>query len=191
MGYTYKIQYKSGRENVAADALSRVPSAQVLFLAVSVIQSDLLDGIKASYALDPQLQAYIQGVGDLKPSYSIIDGFLRKKGRLVVGPDQDLRNLILSWIHNSPTVGHAGRDATIKKLQQLFFWKGLVKDVQRHVRNCTACQACKYEPMASPGLLQPLPIPVGVWQDISMDFIEGLPKSFGAQGDSSSSRQIE
>jgi len=113
----------------------------VLFLAVSVIQSDLLDRIMASYELDPQLLACIQGVGDLKPSYSIIDGFLRKNGRLVVGPDQDLRDLILSWVHNSPTGGHAGRDATIKKLQQLFVWKGLVKDVQRHVKNYTTCQA--------------------------------------------------
>lgn len=87
----------------------------------------------------------------------------------------------MHWVHTSSTGGHPGRYATLKKLQGLFYWKGLIKDVQNYIRNCTICQACKYDTAASPGLLQPLPIPTTVWQDIAMDFIEGLPKSFGKQ----------
>jgi len=37
----------------------------------------------------------------------------------------------------------------------------------------------KGETVGTPGLLQPLPILNRTWTDISMDFIEGLPKSNG------------
>ncbi|XP_074342426.1 uncharacterized protein LOC141679976 [Apium graveolens] len=75
--------------------------------------------------------------------------------------------------------GHSGRDLTVKRVKQLFSWKGLTKDVRQYVRNCHICQTAKYDVAAYLGLLQPLPIPTEVWVDISMNFISGLPKSQG------------
>lgn len=41
---------------------------------------------------------------------------------------------------------------------------------------CDVFQKVKTENIHTPGLLQPLPILDQAWQDISMDFVEGLPK---------------
>jgi len=37
MGFSYEIQYMKGVENITADALSRLPSAELVFLAISVV----------------------------------------------------------------------------------------------------------------------------------------------------------
>jgi len=51
--------------------------------------------------------------------------------------------------------------------------------VQEHVRACLVCQRNKTEQLHPAGLLLPLPVPSTVWTDVSMDFMEGLPKVGG------------
>jgi hypothetical protein len=53
------------------------------------------------------------------------------------------------------------------------------QDVENFVKQCDICQHAKHSLQHPMGLLQPLPILAGVWQDLTMDFIEGLPKLEG------------
>ena len=59
MGYDYEICYNRGKENVAADALSRVSSHQLSLMALSVVSSDLLSSIQQSWDIDPHCKQLI------------------------------------------------------------------------------------------------------------------------------------
>lgn len=56
MGYDYNVTYKKGKENSAADALSRVPmegdQSESQLNAISVIQNPFFDRIKNTYPTD-------------------------------------------------------------------------------------------------------------------------------------------
>jgi hypothetical protein len=53
------------------------------------------------------------------------------------------------------------------------------KEIQIFVVRSEICQRNKNENFMTPGLLHPLHIPEQKWEEISMDFIEGLPMSEG------------
>ena len=52
-------------------------------------------------------------------------------------------------------------------------------EIARYVAKCDICQRVKAVHLKSAGPLQPLPSPAWKWEDISMDFIVGLPKTNG------------
>jgi len=60
MGFQYEIHYKNGVENKVADALSRVQGSELLLMAVSTIQSNLIALIEQNWQQDPTLQNIIQ-----------------------------------------------------------------------------------------------------------------------------------
>jgi hypothetical protein len=73
--------------------------------------------------------------------------------------------------------GQSGIPVTLRRLKQLFVWKGMAAAVHAFVHSCPICQQAKQDHAKYPGLLQPLKVPDSAWQIISMDFIEGLPRS--------------
>ena len=75
--------------------------------------------------------------------------------------------------------GHSGILRTYKRLSQQFYWPSMRRSVHQYMAACDVCQKAKAETMSPAGLLQPLPIPCQVWDDITMDFIDGLPRSDG------------
>lgn len=157
MGFDYNIQYRSGKDNVAADALSRVAGSEILFMAISIVDSNMVSLIKKSYHLDNNLISIVEELQDLTQfdGFELKNGLLRKKGKIVIGPDDHLRLKLIQWHHSAPESGHSSRDLTLKRVRQLFHWKGLHKHVRRFIRECPTCQASKYDCAASPGFLPP------------------------------------
>lgn len=109
--------------------------------------------------------------------YTWINNQLYYKGGLYVPAIATWPDQILEEFHNTPTAGHSGYLRTYKRVLLTFGCPGLKADVKKYVATCDTCQPNTYESIKPSGLLQPLTIPDSIWQDIAMDFIEGLPPS--------------
>jgi hypothetical protein len=180
LGLQYRIIYKKGTDNSAADALSRHPAVSALCLAVSSGTPQWIAEVASSYMQDKTAQELITKLAvdsAAVPHYSWKDGILRYKNRIWVGADSDLQQKLLAAFHCSAVGGHSGMPVTYARLKQLFAWKGMKRAVQQFVSLCTVCQQAKADRAKLPRLLQPLPVPTALWQIISMDFIEALPRS--------------
>ncbi|GMI81659.1 hypothetical protein HRI_001835200 [Hibiscus trionum] len=185
IGYDFEIRYRPSKLNSVADALSRKTSLseEASLMAMSRPMFGIVDDIRVATENDPEMSRLKEQLsqGNEQPGYVIQDGLILYKGRIVVPKESALRAMLLREFHSSVVGGHAGIQRTLNRLSTNFYWKGLRKEVQQFVGNCQVCQRMKSDSLAPAGLLQPLPIPEQVFEDISMDFITGLPQSKGKE----------
>ena len=183
LGLRYRIVYKPGITNIAADALSRKEvSEDSEVTAISTIIPDWLEAIAKGYQDDPQTSKLLKDLtvsGNGSSKLQLSNGILRLGTRVWIGNNHLVQQNIMHSLHASAIGGHSGFQVTYHRVRKLFAWPGIKKDVRAFVDQCTVCKQAKSENVRYPGLLQPLPVPDHAWQVISMDFIEGLPRSAG------------
>ena len=73
-------------------------------------------------------------------------------------------------------MAHFGRDKTFATLSKNYFWPKMFRDVSHFTTRCSTCRKAKSKAQ-SHGLYMPLPIPYQPWEEISMDFVLGLPRT--------------
>jgi hypothetical protein len=95
LGYKYAVEYKKGRENRVADALSRV-KYHLSQLFKSTEGDEKCQDIISKLLLDAKAV----------PHYTLTSGVLRYKHKIFIGQGNALREKLLQSMHNSELGGH-------------------------------------------------------------------------------------
>jgi hypothetical protein len=171
--FPYIVKYKKGKDNVVVDALSR----RHVLLAELDAKVLCLESIKELYAHDSYFAAPYSkcSLGKGWEKFHFHDGFLFWANKLCI-PDSSLRIMLLQEAHSGGLMGHFGAKKTEQVLVNHFFWPKMRRDVERYIQRCTTCHKAKSR-LNPHGLYTPLPIPSVPWEDISMDFVLGLPRT--------------
>ena len=114
--YDFELEYIPGKTNIVADALSRP-------VDVDQGQEDNKDIV-------------------ILP-HQICTACITATGQTIVPNIRELKRAIVSKAHDAPTAGHPGRDETLQKVQENYWWLGMKRWIEDYVKGCAICQQMK------------------------------------------------
>ena len=137
----------------------------------------LLNRVLEAQRKDDKIVVIVSQIGNGKEIEFTLneDGVLYYKDRVCVPDDNDLRKAILEEAHSGSFVIHSGSTKMYQDLKMSFWWSEMKRDISEFVTKCLVCQRVKSEHQVPSGLLQSIRIPEWKWDQITMDFVVGLP----------------
>ena len=171
--YDFAIEYKEGKLNVVADALSRnavicslwaldeneqsIEVAQREDEETTMIRQYLLNG---TIPMEEGKRDWVKrNAGKCHMEAGLVWHKSQRKGfrekNLLFVP-KDLRRQIIIDAHSRLEAGHGGVNRTSERCRLGFWWPNLDSDVAEFVKNCEVCQLTKAK-KEPPAKLQPLP----------------------------------
>ncbi|KAJ8898748.1 hypothetical protein K2173_004975 [Erythroxylum novogranatense] len=128
MGFDFVIQYKGGKENIAADALSRREETrrEGQILAISCPIPNWTEAVREEINSQPETIEKVQQVrnGEALGPWEYQDGILFFKGRIYLSKNSALIFDIIEQFHNST---HEGFFKTLQRIRSTFYSPNLKK----------------------------------------------------------------
>ena len=191
--FDMQTDYRPGKLNAAADALSRredhhgpapspaPPNSSILQLnnlvaSANNIASDLLERIRNAYNSDPVCQNLLSNASR-NSLYTFHNHLIFSGNQLYVPASDEIKSALIKEAHDSAVSGHVGITRTLDLLSRSYYWPRMAADVREYIATCSSCISIKPRNNNPPGLLQPIPHPSRRWQLVSMDLITQLPRT--------------
>ena len=187
--YSYSLQYRPGKENANADALSRLPLPSLppvvptpgdIILTMSAIEESPVcaSDIRRWTAKDPILSKVLRYVTrgwphlvtevEISPFFrrrhelSVEDGCILWGARVVI--PQPGRMQLLKELHET----HSGITKMKALARGFIWWPGIDADLENEVKQCTVCQLHQNNPPLAP--IHSWQWPANPWSRLHVDF---------------------
>ncbi|GBG61225.1 hypothetical protein CBR_g19758 [Chara braunii] len=186
--FSFTTEHIKGETNRVADALSRRPDhdqehIQLYSISVSTVHHSVIDEFRTQNRHCPDYRDIHATLwsGKTVPNYSLGDnglvywhGSQGTREPICFPSTGQLRVRAVAEFHDQAAAGHMGFHKTLARVSRLYVTPKRKDFVKDYVAECPTCQEVNSANHLPYGLLQPLPIPKGRWQSISMDFIGPL-----------------
>lgn len=135
---------------MVADVLSRPtpPEDTIVNTFVDIVSVDLPAygplATREEQLKNPDLRKILETIGQPKATsdqgvlYRYSPDTDQEEAQLVISKDKRLE--LLKNTHGAPTAGHRGAERTLQRIQRLYYWPGIRRDIYEYVKKYGACQ---------------------------------------------------
>ncbi|GKA77542.1 putative reverse transcriptase domain-containing protein [Tanacetum coccineum] len=186
--YDCDIRYHPKKANVVADVLSRkerIDPMRVRALVMTIgldipkrILEAQIEALKPENLENEDVGGMIRKDIPKEKLEPRADGNLCLHGRSWLPCYGDLRSVIMHESHKLKYSIHPGSEKMYQDMKKLYWWPNMKADIATYVSKCLTCARVKAEHQRPSRLLVQPAIPEWKWDNITMDFITKLPKSF-------------